>query len=151
MLYAIGNKQEILWHNYHLNEAKNLQKFLYFQISEVLPRSSYQTIRLVLSFQHFPLYRLSDAVCTEPDAPPLPEREKRFRTKIDALSNEATSYLVSKIKPRAVFGGHTHHGCFLQHSYETPDFIHFNEYSIPSFSWRNRADPKFLLVRHSLC
>ncbi|XP_050681393.1 metallophosphoesterase 1 homolog [Leptidea sinapis] len=93
--------------------------------------------------QHFPLYRLSDSVCTEPDAPPLPERNKRFRLKIDALSREATDYLVSKIRPRAAFGGHTHHGCLVRHSIKTVEFL---EYSVPSFSWRNRPDPKFMLV-----
>ncbi|XP_022118860.2 metallophosphoesterase 1 [Pieris rapae] len=93
--------------------------------------------------QHFPLYRKSDAICTEPDAPPLPERNKLFRLKIDALSKEATEYLISKIQPRAVFGGHTHHGCLVKHSYKDNEFL---EYSVPSFSWRNRPDPKFMLV-----
>ncbi|XP_045539671.1 metallophosphoesterase 1 [Papilio machaon] len=95
--------------------------------------------------QHFPLYRTSDSACTEPDAPPLPERNKKFRLKIDALSKESTTYLVKKLKPRAVFGGHTHHGCKLQHSYKNLN-IEFLEYSVPSFSWRNRLDPKFMLV-----
>ncbi|CAH0405349.1 unnamed protein product [Chilo suppressalis] len=95
--------------------------------------------------QHFPLYRVSDAACTEPDAPPLPERNKPFRSRIDALSKESTLYLVSKIKPRAVFGGHTHHGCLIHHSYEDLK-SNFFEYSVPSFSWRNRSDPKYMLV-----
>ncbi|KAJ0182492.1 hypothetical protein K1T71_001861 [Dendrolimus kikuchii] len=95
--------------------------------------------------QHFPLYRKSDEVCTEPDAPPLPERNKKFRLKIDALSKEATDYLVSSIKPRAVFGGHTHHGCLVHHTYKK-EHIEFLEYSVPSFSWRNRPDPKYMLV-----
>ncbi|XP_032528960.2 metallophosphoesterase 1-like [Danaus plexippus] len=96
--------------------------------------------------QHFPLFRKSDSICTEPDAPPLPERNKLFRPKIDALSKEATEYLVRQIKPRAVFGGHTHHGCLVQHLYKQYDDIEFLEYSVPSFSWRNRPDPKYLLV-----
>ncbi|KOB71857.1 putative metallophosphoesterase 1, partial [Operophtera brumata] len=83
-----------------------------------------------------------NAPCTEPDAPPLPERNKPFRMKIDALSKHATDYLATKIKPRAVFGGHTHHGCRLQHSYGD---VQFEEHSVPSFSWRNRPDPKFML------
>ncbi|XP_072942989.1 metallophosphoesterase 1 homolog [Epargyreus clarus] len=93
--------------------------------------------------QHFPLYRLSDAECTEPDAPPLPERNKLFRIKIDALSKEATEYLAEKIQPRVAFGGHTHHGCLQEHSYNS---IKFEEHSVPSFSWRNRPDPKYMLV-----
>nr|XP_021188820.2 metallophosphoesterase 1 [Helicoverpa armigera] len=96
--------------------------------------------------QHFPLYRVSDAVCTEPDAPPLPERNKPFRLKIDALSKEASSFLASKIKPKVVFGGHTHHGCLQHHVYKNPESLEFYEYSVPSFSWRNRPDPKYMLV-----
>lgn len=99
-----------------------------------------------ITLQHFPLYRVSDKECTEPDAPPLPERNKKFRLKIDALSKEATEYLISKIKPRAVFGGHTHHGCLLEHKFQNPEIVEFNEYSVPSFSWRNRPDPKYMLV-----
>ncbi|CAK1540047.1 unnamed protein product [Leptosia nina] len=93
--------------------------------------------------QHFPLYRVSDSICTEPDAPPLPERNKPFRLKIDALSNEATKFLINKLNPRAVFGGHTHHGCLVTHTHGSEKFL---EYSVPSFSWRNRLDPKYLLV-----
>ncbi|XP_023943355.2 metallophosphoesterase 1 [Bicyclus anynana] len=96
--------------------------------------------------QHFPLYRVSDAICTEPDAPPLPGRNKLFRIKFDALSKESTEYIVSKIKPRAAFGGHTHHGCLVQHNYNHFDRLKFLEYSVPSFSWRNRPDPKYMLV-----
>lgn len=102
---------------------------------------------LIFCFQHFPLYRVSDAICTDPDAPPLPEKNKLFRLKIDALSKEATNYLVKKIKPRAVFGGHTHHGCLVEHSYKEPD-AKFLEYSVPSFSWRNRPNPKYMLVNY---
>ncbi|XP_047985428.1 metallophosphoesterase 1 homolog [Leguminivora glycinivorella] len=93
--------------------------------------------------QHFPLYRISDAQCTEPDAPPLPLRNKKFRNRIDSLSQEATDYLTRTLKPRAVFGGHTHHGCLVHHKDKDVDFY---EYSVPSFSWRNRPDPKYMLV-----
>ncbi|CAH2254871.1 metallophosphoesterase 1 [Pararge aegeria] len=96
--------------------------------------------------QHFPLYRVSDAICTEPDAPPLPARNKLFRIKLDALSKESTQYIVSKIRPRVVFGGHTHHGCLVHHNYDDLDGLKFLEYSVPSFSWRNRPDPKYMLV-----
>ncbi|XP_041975755.1 metallophosphoesterase 1-like [Aricia agestis] len=93
--------------------------------------------------QHFPLYRTSDSKCTDEDSPPLPERNKQFRNKIDAISHEATEYIVAKLKPRAVFGGHTHHGCLLPHSHGDTEFL---EYSVPSFSWRNRRNPKYMLV-----
>lgn len=93
--------------------------------------------------QHFPLYRESDASCTEPDAPPFPERNIRFRPKIEALSKEATDFLAEKVQPRVVFGGHTHHGCLQHHEYGD---VKFEEHSVPSFSWRNRPDPKYMLV-----
>lgn len=99
-----------------------------------------------LQFQHFPLYRKSDAVCTDPDAPPLPERNKEFTPRYDSLSKEATDFLATRVKPKVVFGGHTHHGCLQHHVYEKPEPFEFEEYSVPSFSWRNRPNPKFMLL-----
>ncbi|XP_047987497.1 metallophosphoesterase 1 homolog isoform X2 [Leguminivora glycinivorella] len=98
--------------------------------------------------QHFPLYRASDSQCTEPDAAPLPERDNLFVERRDCLSKESTEYLVESLHPRLAFGGHTHHSCALRHSFvPTPDHkIEFVEYTVPSFSWRNRLDPKYYLV-----
>ncbi|KAF9421533.1 hypothetical protein HW555_002466 [Spodoptera exigua] len=96
--------------------------------------------------QHFPLYRKSDAVCTDPDAPPLPERNYEFIPRYHSLSKEGTDFLVTRVKPKVVFGGHTHHGCLQHHVYEKPEHFEFEEYSVPSFSWRNRPNPKFMLV-----
>ncbi|XP_026320100.1 metallophosphoesterase 1-like isoform X2 [Hyposmocoma kahamanoa] len=93
--------------------------------------------------QHFPLYRLSDEPCTEPDSAPSWEKKIKFKLKKDVLSKEATDYLVSKLKPRAAIGGHTHHGCRLHHKYSDADFW---EISVPSFSWTNRPDPKYMLL-----
>lgn len=90
---------------------------------------------------------MSDAVCSEPDAPPLSEKYIPFRLKIDALSKEATDDIVTKIKPRVVFGGHTHFGCLLHHSYiNDTENIEFFEYSVPSFSMRNIWESKYMLV-----
>ncbi|XP_077295736.1 per1-like protein PGAP5 [Arctopsyche grandis] len=94
--------------------------------------------------QHFPLYRISDEMCTESDAAPLPERLNRFRERWECLSRESTEFLVDNLQPRLALGGHTHHSCFIQHNINKPDET-FSEYSIPSFSWRNRNDPSFLL------
>ncbi|XP_059051154.1 metallophosphoesterase 1 homolog isoform X2 [Achroia grisella] len=97
--------------------------------------------------QHFPLFRLSDAICTEPDAPPISDKYTPFRLKIDALSKEATQDLVFKLKPRVAFDGHTHYGCLQHHSYNVNnDNIDFFEYTVPSFSWRNIPEPKYMLV-----
>lgn len=48
--------------------------------------------------------------------------------------------LLKMIKPRLVFGGHTHYGCHIQHS----GGIH--EYSLSSFNWRNKYNPTYMLV-----
>lgn len=40
--------------------------------------------------QHFPLFRVSDSACSEPDEAPTAEREVLFREKWDCLSEEAT-------------------------------------------------------------
>lgn len=44
------------------------------------------------------------------------------------------------IKPRLVFGGHTHHGCHIKHTNGV------DEYSVSSFSWRNKYNPSYMLV-----
>lgn len=100
-------------------------------------------------FQHYPLYRESDSVCTEPDAAPLPERHNLFEERRDCLSKESTEYLIESLYPRATFGAHTHHSCLVRHSFApTRDHkVEFVEYTVPSFSWRNRLDPKYYLVR----
>lgn len=98
--------------------------------------------------QHYPLYRESDSICTEPDAAPLPERNNIFEERWDCLSKESTEYLVESLHPRAAFGGHTHHSCVVRHSFVPTSYhkIEFVEYTVPSFSWRNRLDPKYYLV-----
>ncbi|XP_026326059.1 metallophosphoesterase 1-like isoform X3 [Hyposmocoma kahamanoa] len=98
--------------------------------------------------QHYPFYRESDSICTESDAAPLPERNNLFEERWDCLSKESTEYLVENLLPRAVFGAHTHHSCRVRHSFKptTNHKIEFVEYTVPSFSWRNRLDPKYYLV-----
>ncbi|GBP62193.1 Metallophosphoesterase 1 [Eumeta japonica] len=98
--------------------------------------------------QHYPLYRQSDSICTESDAAPLPERNNLFEERWDCLSKESTEYLVERLRPRAAFGAHTHHSCVVRHSFApTPEHkTEFIEYTVPSFSWRNRLDPKYYLV-----
>ncbi|XP_045511762.1 metallophosphoesterase 1-like isoform X1 [Colias croceus] len=98
--------------------------------------------------QHYPLYRESDSICTEPDAAPLPLRNNLFEERWDCLSKESTEYLIESLLPRVVFGAHTHHSCLVRHSFvPRPDHkIEFIEYTVPSFSWRNRLDPKYYLL-----
>ncbi|CAH2067160.1 unnamed protein product, partial [Iphiclides podalirius] len=98
--------------------------------------------------QHYPLYRESDSVCTEPDAAPLPQRRNLFEQRRDCLSRESTEYLVESLRPRAAFGAHTHHSCLVRHSFAPTRHhkVEFVEYTVPSFSWRNRLDPKYYLL-----
>ncbi|CAH0726081.1 unnamed protein product, partial [Brenthis ino] len=98
--------------------------------------------------QHYPLYRESDSMCPEVDSAPLPKRNTLFIERWDCLSKESTEYLVENLNPRAAFGGHTHYSCIVRHSFvPTKDHkIEFTEYTVPSFSWRNRLDPKYYLA-----
>uniref|UniRef100_A0A3Q2NXB5 Metallophosphoesterase 1 n=1 Tax=Fundulus heteroclitus TaxID=8078 RepID=A0A3Q2NXB5_FUNHE len=90
--------------------------------------------------QHYPLYRVSDASCTGQDAAPPEERHLLFREKYDVLSKEASQRLLQWFKPRLVLSGHTHSGCEVLHDKRYP------EVSVPSFSWRNRNNPSFILA-----
>ncbi|XP_047515089.1 metallophosphoesterase 1 homolog isoform X3 [Pieris napi] len=96
--------------------------------------------------QHYPLYRESDSVCTESDAPL--SRRNLFEERWDCLSKESTEYLIESLLPRAAFGAHTHNSCLIRHSLvPRPEHkIEFVEYTVPSFSWRNRLDPKYYLL-----
>eukprot|EP00063_Salmo_salar_P068552 XP_014043387.1 PREDICTED: metallophosphoesterase 1-like isoform X3 [Salmo salar] len=94
--------------------------------------------------QHYPLYRESDAGCTGRDAAPPEERHLLFREKYDVLSQEASHRLLQWFKPRLVLSGHTHSGCQVLHDNQ------YTEISVPSFNWRNRNNPSFILVSHSI-
>lgn len=89
---------------------------------------------------HFPLYRKSDSECSEPDAAPAGVKEELFRENWECLSREATSMLLDSLKPRAVFNGHTHHGCLTVHPNSIP------EWTLPSLSWRNKESPSLALA-----
>ncbi|CAH2004789.1 unnamed protein product [Acanthoscelides obtectus] len=91
--------------------------------------------------QHYPLYRQSDADCNDFDAAPLPIKQERFRERWECLSQEATYQLLMQVKPRLALSGHTHHGCTRK--LPIGEGI---EVTIPSFSWRNKDNPNYLLV-----
>ncbi|KDR23158.1 Metallophosphoesterase 1-like protein [Zootermopsis nevadensis] len=48
--------------------------------------------------------------------------------------------LLDILKPRLIVTGHTHHGCHRTHRED----IH--EWTLPSFSWRNKDNPSFMLL-----
>uniref|UniRef100_A0A3Q3JZW9 Metallophosphoesterase 1 n=1 Tax=Monopterus albus TaxID=43700 RepID=A0A3Q3JZW9_MONAL len=99
-----------------------------------------QADRVCSAPQHYPLYRVSDAGCTGLDAAPPEERHLLFREKYDVLSKEASQKLLQWFKPRLILSGHTHSGCEVLHDNKYP------EISVPSFSWRNRNNPSFILA-----
>ncbi|TNM98494.1 metallophosphoesterase 1 [Takifugu rubripes] len=97
-----------------------------------------------IMLQHYPLYRVSDAGCTGLDAAPAEDRHLLFREKYDVLSKEASQRLLWWFKPRLILSGHTHSGCEVLHDNKYP------EISVPSFSWRNRNNPSFIMVSVSV-
>ncbi|KAM5219094.1 metallophosphoesterase 1 isoform 2-T11 [Hipposideros larvatus] len=98
-----------------------------------LPRSA------PVLLQHFPLYRRSDANCTGEDAAPPEERGTPFKERYDVLSREASQKLLWWLQPRLVLSGHTHSACEVLHG------AGISELSVPSFSWRNRNNPSFIM------
>uniref|UniRef100_UPI00398F4231 metallophosphoesterase 1 isoform X4 n=1 Tax=Pristiophorus japonicus TaxID=55135 RepID=UPI00398F4231 len=90
--------------------------------------------------QHFPLYRTSDEECTGEDSASPEEKKLLFREKYDTLSREASNKLLWWFHPRLILSGHTHSACTVLHG------NHLAEISIPSFNWRNRNNPSFLLA-----
>lgn len=90
--------------------------------------------------QHFPMYRESDAECSGPDQAPEDEKTQKFRERWECLSKESSEQLMDMLKPRLIVTGHTHHGCHRVHRED----IH--EWTLPSFSWRNKDNPSFILA-----
>ncbi|KAL0275410.1 UNVERIFIED_CONTAM: hypothetical protein PYX00_003264 [Menopon gallinae] len=89
--------------------------------------------------QHFPMYRESDAMCTDEDAAPAEIKNVTFRPKWDCLSRDASEKILDLLNPRLIFTGHTHHGCTVRHR---EDIV---EHTLPSFNWRNKNNPTFIL------
>jgi len=90
------------------------------------------------------MYRKSDAMCEGEDAPPESEKTIPFKPSHDCLSQDSTRVLLSSTQPRLILSGHTHHYCVNNH---TIGSTIVPEVSVPSFSWRNRNNPSFILVR----
>ncbi|XP_069587138.1 metallophosphoesterase 1 isoform X4 [Ranitomeya imitator] len=88
--------------------------------------------------QHYPLYRKSDSACTGEDSATHEEKKVLFKEKYDVLSQDASQKLLWLIQPRLILSGHTHSACRVLHG-SAP------EISVPSFSWRNRNNPSFIM------
>ncbi|XP_046481549.1 per1-like protein PGAP5 isoform X2 [Neodiprion pinetum] len=89
--------------------------------------------------QHYPMYRESDEICHEVDEAPANIKSEKFRERWECLSKEASEQLLDIMEPRLIVNGHTHHGCRRIHR------ENILEFTVPSFSWRNKNNPSFLL------
>ncbi|XP_019865055.2 metallophosphoesterase 1 isoform X2 [Aethina tumida] len=124
---------------YELNKIKKiLQCTRGTQVDKCDKRSYLDVYSHPILMQHYPLYRQSDAECSDFDAAPLPVKHERFRERWECLSQEATLQILNQIKPRLALSGHTHHGC--SRKLPVGDGL---EITIPSFSWRNKENPNF--------
>lgn len=91
-------------------------------------------------FQHFPMFRSSDINCSGPDSAPEDEKRKIFQPKMDCLSKDATQQILEQLNPRLIMNGHVHHFCHTLHMDVIP------EWTLSSFSWRNKNNPSFILL-----
>ncbi|CAF3747849.1 unnamed protein product [Adineta steineri] len=116
------------------------------ELSEIindLKQSGAWTKPILLS--HFPLYRVSDANCSRwTQSSSSSSRIIPHKERFDVLSKDATEHLLKTIQPRLAFTAHTHDFCHTSH-------IGINgkpipEWTVPSFSWRNRDDPSLMLL-----
>uniref|UniRef100_A0A2K6CI70 Metallophosphoesterase 1 n=1 Tax=Macaca nemestrina TaxID=9545 RepID=A0A2K6CI70_MACNE len=57
----------------------------------------------------------------------------------DDASQKVCQGLLWWLQPRLVLSGHTHSACEVHHGGRVPEF------SVPSFSWRNRNNPSFIM------
>ncbi|RLU21082.1 hypothetical protein DMN91_007698 [Ooceraea biroi] len=89
--------------------------------------------------QHYPMYRESDEICNELDQAPDELRAIKFRERWECLSKEASEQLLDILNPRLIAAGHTHHGCRRIHRDDVLEF------TVSSFSWRNKVNPSLLL------
>ncbi|KAK7066458.1 Metallophosphoesterase 1 [Halocaridina rubra] len=95
-------------------------------------------------YQHYPLFRESDSICNEPDEAPRDLKYAKFRERWECISKDSSEMLFDELSPRLVLSGHTHHGCHVQHNISEGRTVH--EYTVPSFSWRNKRNPTFLMA-----
>lgn len=86
--------------------------------------------------QHFPTFRKSDEDCIEHDSPEI----EMYRENWEVLSKDATEFLGKNLKPLVAFSGHSHNYCRIINS------LAIEEFTIASFSWRNKKNPSFMLV-----
>ncbi|CAH8605797.1 unnamed protein product [Schistosoma mattheei] len=60
-------------------------------------------------------------------------------------SRPATKQLLESLRPRLILSGHTHYSCKMSHQFGNQSDSAV-EWSVASFSWRNLANPGFLML-----
>lgn len=110
-----------------------------------LRQTTIQTKPVLLT--HFPLYRFSDANCSTSSSSYLLNSHSTFpphKQRYHVLSQDATDHLLNNLEPRLAFSAHTHQYCHKKHrnSHGRSTF----EWTVPSFTWRNRDDPSFVFL-----
>lgn len=128
-----GEEAELLEISHRLNCSREERRPRGCADGQRLPASA------PVLLQHFPLYRRSDTNCSGEDAAPPNEKDIPFRERYDVLSREASQKLLWWFRPRLVLSGHTHSACEVLHGASVL------EVSVPSFSWRNRNNPSFIM------
>lgn len=123
-----------------------------------LRRKSVDTGVYPVLLTHFPLFRLNESICSEGDSAPANERFTTHRSGLDCFSKPASNYLLERLKPRLILNGHVHHSCSVNHTVtvEGNDDVGSGvanltipEWTVASFSWRNKVNPSFLLLELS--
>ncbi|KAG6586725.1 Metallophosphoesterase 1 [Phytophthora cinnamomi] len=106
-----------------------------------------RTTGSVILLTHLPLFRVDDLQCGEErlrEAGHITYEHPSFKyeTHHHVLSRELSAELLDKVQPDLVLSGHTHAWCAYQH----PDGPSM-EYTVPTFSWGQRPDPSYALLR----
>lgn len=103
----------------------------------------------VILLSHLPLFRIDDLQCGEErlrelghvtfEAPGF-----KYKTHHHVLSRGLSTEVLAKVQPDLVLSGHTHAWCAYHH----PNAKTI-EYTVPAFSWGQRPDPSYALLRLS--
>ncbi|KAE9048290.1 hypothetical protein PR001_g509 [Phytophthora rubi] len=101
----------------------------------------------VILLTHLPLFRVDDLQCGEErlrESGHVTYEHPGFKYEIHhhVLSRALSEELLGKVQPNLVLSGHTHAWCAYQH----PDAAAM-EYTIPAFSWGQRPDPSYAVLR----
>lgn len=90
---------------------------------------------------HIPLYRKDDSQCDHPSSISNRVKEENIEGK-DVIHKSASSFLLSRLKPRLILSGHTHMDCVTFH--KSPNDS--NEITVSSFNHKYAENKPSLLL-----